>query len=286
MLVISICAVFLILGSYFDLKTGEIPDEVSLGLVAFGILFAVGDSLYSGIPAFFVTSLLMMAGYFLVGYLLFYLGQWGGGDVKLLAGIGAVLGYLASKGFLAEGLFPYYIIFFINMGFVTWPYAILYSITLTLGKPESLRRFRSYVIKPVSILTLIFSLIPSIFAFSIGMELLGWIYLILPFFVLGNFYLKAIEEVALQKTVKTEELREGDLLAEDLILDGKVIGKRRDMEGLSKEQISKIRKLALNGKIPPKIGIRWGIRFAPILFLSFISLVFLGDLLEIVLRLL
>jgi len=69
-----------------------------------------------------------------------------------------------------------------------------------------------------------------------------------------------------------------------VILDNKVIARRRDMDGLSNEQISEIQRLSAGGEIPREIRIRWGIKFAPILLFAFIFTIYFGNLLEILVR--
>ena len=81
----------LVIASYTDLKTKEVPDWLS-----YGFLFAV-----LGIRAIFsvqegwiflLSGLLGFAVFYLLALLFYYSHQWGGGDSKLLMGMGAALG--------------------------------------------------------------------------------------------------------------------------------------------------------------------------------------------------
>ena len=71
------------IGSYTDYKTGYIFDWITLPLIGFGIVVNVFDQNYYG--------LLIGAIVFVIGYLLYYTGKIGGGDVKLYSGIALAL---------------------------------------------------------------------------------------------------------------------------------------------------------------------------------------------------
>src|SRR3989344_7002336 len=88
----SVAFVALAVASYHDWKTREVADWLSYALLgsALGLrlLFSVAYSdwmiLVSGLAGFAV--------FFLLGCAFYYSGQWGGGDSKLLMGVGAILG--------------------------------------------------------------------------------------------------------------------------------------------------------------------------------------------------
>ena len=83
----------LVAGSFIDIKHYIIPDSISLGLIAVGIAFSYF------LPIGIKNSFIGAAGGFLLLYLVALLGQiifkkeaMGGGDIKLLGGIGAFIG--------------------------------------------------------------------------------------------------------------------------------------------------------------------------------------------------
>ncbi|MBU4267078.1 MAG: prepilin peptidase [Candidatus Altiarchaeales archaeon] len=279
---ISVSVLFLLVASYFDLKTGEIPDKVSFSLIGISLLVAGADSVMSSNFDLILNSLVVGIAYFAFGYLSFWLGQWGGGDVKILAGIGCSVGYLGSLGVFSGMYVPYFISYFVNLGLVGWPYVVLYSLILGVMKPESFTRFMSLLRKKRTVLLVAVSFLPPMAALFMDIGVLGVVYLALPVFVVLSVYLKAVEKVALQKTVRVSELREYDALAEDITVDGKLIAGKRNIEGITKEQLGEIKELAKGGKIPDNIRIRWGIKFVPILFLAFVSLLLWGDMLKII----
>ncbi len=280
---ITILMTFMILliAGYFDLKTGEIPDEVSFGLVFLSLVISGGYSVLKGDYSFLLTSVSFGIVYFFLGYVPFRLGQWGGGDLKLLSGIGCVVGFLGGIGYLGDGIIPYYLFYFVNMGIIAFPYAIVYAFVFSFRIREVIfQELRDYLNKKRYTLLFIISFIPSSLAFLLKLKILGLVYLTLPLFVLASLYLKAFEKAALRETVNTDKLQEGDVLAENLVYDGRIIASKRDMEGLTTEQLKEIQKLSAEKKIPERVTIKTGIKFAPILFIAFLLTVFVGDIMN------
>ncbi len=86
---------------FIDVDERIIPDRFSIGLIVTGLVIAVGDSFFCDEP--FVSWVKSLVGILVGGGLLFIVAEgyhlitkrdgMGGGDIKLLAGIGAVLGW-------------------------------------------------------------------------------------------------------------------------------------------------------------------------------------------------
>jgi preflagellin peptidase FlaK len=285
-LIIALAFLFLLVASYFDLKTGEIPERLSRGFI-FSIAFlAFLFSIYTRNFYILGITALVGIGYFLFGFVTYYLGQWGGGDVKILTGIGLSLGLLSSLSyeFHNSTLFPYYISYFVNMGLVALPYAFFYGLWLGFKDKKIFQEFFKILTrKRLPPLLFLLSFIPSISALYFNFLFLSAIYLILPFFVLISLYLKILEKVALTKEILVSNLREGDVPTEDVWLENDEKISSRDINGLSEEQIKKIQTLAAKGKFPKRIKIKLGIKFVPILMLAFIVLIYLGNVLELLL---
>jgi hypothetical protein len=281
-LAILLAIVFLVLGSIEDLKTGEIPEKISYGYIASALIVAAADSIASGDAYLFLNSLLMGVSFFSLGFLLFYLGQWGGGDVKLAGGIGCTLGFLAQSGFFHDGLFPYYATYFINMICVALPYATVYGLLLGLKSPETWKEFGRYMRDKRSIAVLFLSFAPSLIGFYLHLANLALFYTIIPVMALIALYLKAVELNALRDTVDVSKLREADVPAEDIVVEGKVLIRKTDIEGITLEDVKKIQELAAQGKIPQKIVIKRGIKFAPVLLLALLSVLYAGNFIEMI----
>jgi hypothetical protein len=283
-LAILLAIVFLVLGSIEDLKTGEIPEKVSYGYIASALLVAAADSMASGDVYMFLNSLLMGVSFFGLGFMLFYLGQWGGGDVKLAGGIGCTLGFLAQAGFFHDGLFPYYATYFINMICIALPYATVYGLLLGLKSPETWKEFGRYLRDKKSVAVLILSFAPCIIGLYLHLTSLALFYTIIPVMTLIALYLKAVELKALRDTIDVSKLREADVPAEDVVVEGAVLIRKIDIEGMTLEDIKKIQELAAQGKIPQKIVIKRGIKFAPVLLFAFLSVLYAGNFIEVIIQ--
>lgn len=279
LLTIITVSLILLIASYFDLKTGEIPDEVSFALILIPALISGAYSIFKGDYSFFITSASIGVAYFILGYIPFRIGYWGGGDLKLFSGIGCTLGFLGSTGYLKDGIIPYPMFYFVNIGLIAFPYAIAYALIFSFRtKQRVFPEFGNYLRRKNSVLLFILSFMPSFIAFLLKLKIMALVYLLLPLFLLASLYLKAFEKIALLETVNIEKLREGDIMAQDLISEGKRIAGKFSAEGLTQEQIREIQKLSLEKKIPDTITIKNGIKFAPVLLITFLFTVFIGDI--------
>lgn len=89
-LMLAVPLSMLALATLCDLRTREIPDAISLALLGWAVLTtALG---WSSLGWLSLTGGLFLG--LAIGCLLFALGGWGGGDVKLVAALGALLGPL------------------------------------------------------------------------------------------------------------------------------------------------------------------------------------------------
>jgi len=254
---------FSIAASYFDMKTGEIPDKFTIGLVVVALAMRAVFSLFLSDFTYLFDGLLAGAMFFAFGAFLFYTGGWGGGDAKLIAGIGASLGGVIGPSIVDSSFsfFPQFLGFFIAISIVAIPYSLLYALFLSFKSPKvfSLTKERIcknwliLVLAAAGSLTLLILLKPwtPIFAFMSVSPIIFYLLII---------FTRSVEEVAMQKEVAVKDLREGDMVVEDVIINGKKLASKRDMDGLSKEALKKIQS-AKGG--PKKVTIKWGIKFAP-----------------------
>jgi prepilin signal peptidase PulO-like enzyme (type II secretory pathway) len=284
--VVAVASLFILVASLYDLKYGEIPDAVNLGFAGAIILIALSLSLLEGDALYLENALAVGIGYFAISYTLHYMGQWGGGDVKLLFGVGASLGLLNAVGYPwnAPSL-PYYVVYFIDMGVVVMPYALSYFTILGLSKPEVFGKFLAGTVQKQALAALAAGFImPLVLYMSTKFMFFLPFSAILPAFIIASIYLKTSEEVLLTKTIPTSKLKETDALAEDIIYQGKKLALRRDIEGVTKEQLKEIKGLAAEGKLPRRIKIRWGVKFAPIILAAFLLTLYAGDLMAMLIQ--
>ena len=252
---------FSTIASYFDLKTGEIPDKFTIGLVAVALVMRAIFAADLGDLNYFLDGAIVGAILFGFGALLFYTGGWGGGDAKLISGIGAALGGLIAPTAIDSSfaIFPPFFGIFIALSLVAIPYSLGYAFILALRQREVFTLTKKRIIKNWIILTLAIVASLAMFILFGSRSPLMMITSFFPaIFYFVVIFSRSVEDTAMQKEIPIGELIEGDMVVEDIIINGKKVASKRDMDGLSKEALATIKKSKLK-----KIKIKWGIRFAP-----------------------
>jgi len=275
--ILSFTALFI--GSITDLKTREVPDWVNYGLIISGIgLNLLFSAVYSN-SSFIINSIIGLLIFFGIAYIMFYAGQWGGGDSKILIGLGAMIGIDVSS-ISSQFLFG----FFINALFIGAVYGLFWSIFLVFkNKKKFWKEFNKIllqknVVKAKKIMLLVLALL-LIFLFIIKLYHIKILILSLAFIILTTFYLwifvKAIEKSAMYKLVEPTKLTEGDWIVKDVYFKGKYITGPKDL-GISKSQIKKLIEFYKKRKIK-KILIKEGIPFVPSFLIAFIVTLLFGS---------
>ena len=128
-ILITITFIVLLIASYIDIRTREVPDWLNYGLIftAFGIRtiysFELGWTiLLSGILGFIVCLGL--------AFLFYYTNQWGGGDSKLLMGMGAIIGITYPFDASSWNL----LFFFLALLFLGAIYGLIFMIGIAIKK--------------------------------------------------------------------------------------------------------------------------------------------------------
>ena len=268
----------LVIGSITDLKTREVPDWVNYGLVLSGLGLNLLFSIIYSNHSFIINSIIGLAIFFGIAYIMFYAGQWGGGDSKMLMGLGAMIGIDVSS-FTSQFLFG----FFINALFVGALYGLFWSFYLVL---KSRKKFWIQFTKALSEKNTV-KIKKSLLAFLVlflalflltGMHFKIFI-LSLAFLALSTFYLwifvKTVEKTCMHKLVEPSKLTEGDWIVNDIRVKGKYITGPKDL-GISKSQIKKLVELYKKRKVR-KILIKEGIPFVPSFLIAFVVTLFFGN---------
>ncbi len=272
-LIAIIILIALVIATITDIKTREVPNWVTYSLIFIGLgIRGLYSIIYSDIM-FFVYGAAGFTVFLILAYILFYTGQWGGGDSKLLMGLGALIG-------LEFSVDTFLISFIINVLLVGAIYAILYSIVLAFLYPGRLLKKLKQLLKKKTInatkramLLLVLVLITVSFFFEPSLRL-GFIVLAFITFVMFYIWLfvKAVETGCMFKFVPVSKLTEGDWVVKDIIVKGKRIVGPKDL-GISKKQIKQL--IRLNVK---KVLIKQGIPFVPSFLIAFILTLIYGNL--------
>ena len=238
----SIAFLGLLIGSYSDIKTREVPDWLSYSLIFSGLGLRLMFSLMDFNWTIFLQGLSGFAIFVAIGYLMYYAGQWGGGDSKLLMGLGALIGLNFSASTI-----PPLAVFFINLLIVGALYGTLWIIILAVknsgrfsNEVKALLRNRSklkaYVLAASLLLFVVVLLIQQEIFFKTS-------FLVLAIMPAASFYLwvsvKAVENIAFYKRVNPMQLTEGDWIVNKIVIDGKKIAGPKDL-GIEQDQIDKL----------------------------------------------
>lgn len=267
-----ICLIALIIGSITDLKTREVPDYLNYLLIAAGFGIAIIASMIYRDMSYILASVIGFSLCFLFSVIMYYTGQWGGGDAKMLMGIGALIGLPYKEilslqlSFLTEFLL---LVFFIGGLYGTvWMCIVLVQHWEEFKKKYSetqQNKIQKYTVYCIIVLLCIASFIIGKFYIRVLCIALAILLFILYYLFI---ILKILEQVAFIKEQPIEKVTEGDWVAEDIIVHGKTIARKKEL-GITKEQLAELKTLAKKGKIKT-VRIKYGIPFVPSFLIAFV----------------
>ncbi len=283
----TIAFLVLLIASYTDIKTREVPDWINFGLIGTGFGISMLFSVIYWNLNFIISSVVGFTLFFVLAWVMFYTGQWGGGDSKILMGLGAVIGIdIFSKSLTLVSILQFFIIaFLINALLVGALYGILWSIfSIFRNKNKFLKSFKKGIsskkTKLVKKILLVLFIILILIAVSVPDKFVKVMILYLALVSIITFYLwvaiKAVENACMLKYVKPQQLTEGDWIAKDVKVNGKYITGPKDL-GIEKKKINKLIALYKQRKVK-KILIKEGIPFVPSFFVAYIITLIYGNL--------
>ncbi|MBD3354734.1 hypothetical protein GF361_01975, partial [Candidatus Woesearchaeota archaeon] len=276
-LLLSIALTALIIATITDIKTREVPDWLNFSLIFAGIGIRL---IYSSLTfdwSYLLYGIIGLFFFVILGYIMFYTAQWGGGDSKLLMGIGALIGI---KPVLQP--IPLLIVFLFNVLLVGAVYGLIYSTVLAvIHRKKFLKKFSKLMhskkmqrFRKIKLITIIIICILFIFLFKdkiIDPFVLTTLIIVALLFYLSYYlvvFVKAVELSSMYKWISPEKLTEGDWIAKKVKVNGKVITGPKDL-GIEKAKIKKLIKLKKKGKIK-KVKVKYGIPFVPSFLIAFI----------------
>ncbi len=269
----SIILIALSVASYTDIKTREVPDWLSYGTIFAGLGLRLIYSIANADSTIVINGIYGLTLFLAIACLMYYTGQWGGGDSKLLMGIGALMGLEFSNNI------PTLFIFFINTLLAGALYGIIWVCVQAVRHHSQLRHaFRkmfhqSILLQKIALLTSVMLLL-IIAAFSTQKKL--FIAAFAPLALMYLFlFIKSVENITAYKKILPTKLTEGDWIARPITINKKVIAAPSDL-GANKEQIKKLIALYHAGKIKTVL-IKEGIPFIPAFLLGFLLTLVLGD---------
>jgi len=270
-----ICLIALSIGSITDLKTREVPDYLNFALIVTGFGMAILATILNKDISYIYTSLIGFAFCFIFSVIMYYTGQWGGGDAKILMGIGSVIGI--SYATLRSFEMPFLLLFLLLTFFIGGIYGIVWLSIVLIKNWQSFKktyktvynqsnkyiRYALYCCVPLL-------LIGAIVAEEVLLKATLAVMSIMFFFLYYSFIaIKVLEEIAFIKEQPIEKVTEGDWVAEDVIVNEKIIISKKNL-GVTKEQLAELIALAKKGKLKT-VKVKYGIPFVPSFLMAFIT---------------
>jgi Flp pilus assembly protein protease CpaA len=260
-----------LIASITDIKTKEVPDWLNFSLLSIALGIRLIYSLITNYWSYFLYAVIASIILFGIGLSLYYLKQWGGGDVKLLIALGALFAYFQKDKFF---MFKF-IIALLIAGAI---YGLFYSILLAIKNKEKfinqtkilLSKYRNIrkIVLIMLLLTIIFLFIDlnNDIKFIIVMTVIT---LIIYFYI--YILVKAVENICMYRKININDLKEEDWLAEDIKLENKTI--KKTIPGITKKHIALLKKSKIK-----YIKIKEGIPFIPSFFLATIITIVISQL--------
>lgn len=260
LILIPLTLLVLIIASYCDLKIREVPDWLN-----YGFIFAV-----LGIRTIFsfqqgwnvlLAGVLGFGLFFLLAMLFYHSNQWGGGDSKLLMGMGAVIGisYPFNGSSAALLWFMISLLLFGSIYGLIW-LIITAIINRDFFMKEARKKFKEKRIH-------LYWGISSFIFFTLGCLFNSFFFFgLFPAFIYYLlFFVDIIERICFVRSVGVAQLTEGDWLAKDVFVNGRKILKKKTLTKLD---------LALLKKKTDSVKIKEGIPFVPSFLFAYLFILF------------
>jgi Flp pilus assembly protein protease CpaA len=267
----SVALVLLIIAAYTDIRTREVPDFLNYSGIAAGIGIRLVWGTTTGDWSALGWGLLGFGVFFAFACLMFYTGQWGGGDSKLLMAVGAIL------GFRFDAMHP-------AIAFILWSllagavYGLLWSVWLAVKNWGAfVRQYRVVLERMHAVRWLMLGVFAFGLAFAIAAEN-EWARIaslsaaiaapVLYATVLG---VKTVEQCCMIRPIPPAKLTEGDWIAKEVRYKGKYVCGPKDL-GVTKEKILELRRLNIKNVL-----VKEGIPFVPSFLAGFLLMLWLGS---------
>ncbi|MEK6910903.1 MAG: prepilin peptidase [Nanoarchaeota archaeon] len=274
----AVALIWMIFASVQDLKVREVANWLNFSLVsialAYRLFYSIGVENYT----FFLSGILGVLVFFLISQAFYYGKVFGGGDAKLLVGMGAVLPFNSLNEFLLQGSF--FLLLLFSVGAV---YSLIASVVFAFKNKNKffksfMKFFKEFDWRFYGLLFLfVFGIVSYGYKVSYGLIFAAVLLTLALLFI----YLRAVDKSCMLVYVKPRDLREGDWIGEEIVIKGKEIG--NSVHGLSLEEIKKLLK---RGK---SVLIKQGVPFVPVFLIAYIITLFFffleADILSLFLRL-
>ena len=213
----------LLVGTIADLRTREVPDWLNFSLIASGLglgtLASVAETSWHPL----IGSVAGLALGVLLGYVMFYAGQWGGGDAKLIMGLGALFGLPLFSPWGWTNL-PLLVVFLINALLVGAAYGLAWAVGMVVTHwsevkaafKEHLHTRRVLVLRRVILAVVVAAVLAGVLMGG----LVGLVWFLLAAAVFFTFYLwvlvQVVEKTCMAGRKRVSRLTEGDWIDKEV----------------------------------------------------------------------
>jgi len=276
-IVSSIAVIALIIASITDIKTREVPDWLNFSLIPLALGIRMIWSLASNDYSFIISGLIGFVTFFLLALFMFYTGQWGGGDSKMLMGLGALVG-------LEFNLNTTLLSFLVNTIIVGSLYGLFWSMILVFqNRKKFFTEFKKMIVsikllqRVILIIFLVLILRSLLVQDTVIKMLMISFFTVLYFSFYLILFVKIVEKSCMLKSVNPTEVTEGDWIVKNIYVGKEFISGPKDL-GIEKKQLNRLIAYYKKGKIK-KVLIKVGIPFVPSFLIAYIATLMFGNLL-------
>lgn len=256
-------------GTATDIHHREVPDWLNYSMIATGLAFGLMHAVLQAAWDPLLRSLLGLIVGFAFGALMYYTGQWGGGDAKMLMGLGALIG-LPLSGLLEQP--PFLLVFLVLTIFAGAAYGVVWMLFLLVRDFKDIRpHLREQLKTPFARYTRIFfgmlAVVLLILALLLPMPFRLLLVLLALLLYMSSYLtaiVKSVEQVCFVKAVPVEKLVVGDWLVDE-VRRGKRVVVKKTSTGLTAEQLTALEQAGVKS-----VRVKEGIPFVPSFLIAYV----------------
>ena len=275
LIIVIISLIWLSFASLNDLKTREVPDWISYSLIITALAFYLIKSIVIKDFSFILQSLFALLTLFLLGNLMYYARQWGGGDVKLLAALGALFPIYPKEllNYFNPNLdLPFLVILILNIIIFGALYSLIYSIYLIIKNKIKISFKINKIYFIASVLILLLTFLFENLIIKLAFLILALLILIYPYV---KEFVSLIENKLMIKRISINKLTEGDWVIENIYYKRKLLYNKNN-PGITNQEMILLKKFKIKNVL-----IKEGLPFIPSFLIALVVSLIFGNLLKI-----
>ncbi|MFH0752471.1 MAG: A24 family peptidase [archaeon] len=276
-ILVTIAVVWVLAACISDIKSKEVPDWLSYSLIALALGVRFIYALTYSQWFFFLYGVAGLVIAFVVGALFYYSHIWGGGDSKLLMGLGAIF---ATAPFFVTSSIPFFVVILTNILIFGAIYGLIWALVLFVIN------YKKVLIEAAKVFTetvylryiLVVCSVIAVAMIPFMDEMLSRIFLVILAVILLLYYvlfifIRALERTVMYKRLLVSKLVVGDWVAKPVKVGNRIICSERDY-GLTQKQIIELKHNGVK-----YVLIKDGMIFVPAFVFGLIFSLVFGDIL-------